>query len=107
MDILQKAHDIVFIRSEEKFRQYGPFKECNEKVAAITSILTGKKITTEDVYKFQIALKLARESYAHKEDNLLDLVAYVGALNNYHEGIEPMPQPPVVHLKDDDPTLNY
>ena len=107
MDILQKAHDIVFLRSEEKLRQYGPFRECNEKVAIITSILTGKNITAEDVYKFQIALKLARESYAHKEDNLLDLVAYTAALNNYHEGIEPKPQKPEIRFQDDDPTLNH
>lgn len=108
MDILQKAHDIVFLRSEEKLRQYGPFRECNEKVAAITSILTGKNITAEDVYKFQIALKLARESYAHKEDNLLDLVAYAAALNNYHEGIEPKPlKEPEPRFQDDDPTLNH
>lgn len=107
MDILQQAHDIIFLRSEEKLRQYGPFRECNEKIAAITSILTGKEITTEDVYKFQIALKLAREAYAHKEDNLLDLVAYVAALNNYHNGVEPKPQKAPDLWQDDDPTLNH
>ncbi|MBR5672453.1 MAG: hypothetical protein IKX02_03340 [Spirochaetales bacterium] len=122
-DILKQAHDIIFLRSEEKVRQYGPFAECNRKVAEITSILTGKEITTEDVYKFQIALKLARESYAHKEDNLLDLVAYAAALNNFHEGIEPgvsedpqasiEPKLPLHYgskgsvFQDDDPTLNF
>jgi hypothetical protein len=35
----------------------------------------------------QIALKLARESWSHKQDNLLDAVAYLGGLNNYLEGI--------------------
>ena len=39
------------------------------------------------MYYMQIALKLARESFSHKEDNLLDLVAYIGGLNNYLEGI--------------------
>ena len=46
-------------------------------------------ITVEDMYHFQIALKLAREAHSHKEDNLLDAVAYLGALNNYYNGIEP------------------
>ena len=30
-----------------------------------------------------VALKLSRESYNHKEDNLLDAVAYLGSYNNY------------------------
>jgi hypothetical protein len=28
---------------------------------------------------------LSREAYGHKEDNLLDGVAYIGAMNNYIE----------------------
>ena len=35
------------------------------------------------MFKALIALKLSREAYAHKEDNLLDAVAYIGGLNNY------------------------
>ena len=89
MNILVEANKIINERSEEKERQYGPFIECNEKAAKIAAILSGKDITTLDIYYFQIALKLARESYSHKEDNLLDTVAYVGALNNFHNEIEP------------------
>lgn len=89
MNILEKANQIVNERSEEKIREYGPFKLCNERTAIIASVLCNKEITTQDVYYFQIALKLARESHAHKEDNLLDAAAYIGALNNFHEGIEP------------------
>lgn len=89
MNILKKANEIVNLRSEEKARQYGPFIACNAKTARIATELCGKEITTQDIYYFQIALKLAREAYSHKEDNLLDAVAYLGALNNFHEGIEP------------------
>lgn len=89
INILQKANEIVNSRSEEKTRQYGPFIECNAKAARIATELCGKEITTQDIYYFQIALKLAREAYAHKEDNLLDAVAYIGALNNFHNGVEP------------------
>jgi hypothetical protein len=89
MNILKEADKIINERAEEKERLYGPFIQCNKKAAEIATILSGKEITTQDIYFFQIALKLARESYSHKEDNLLDLVAYIGALNNYYEGIEP------------------
>lgn len=87
MNILEKANEIVNLRSEEKEREYGPFSECNRKAAVIASIISNKTITVEDIYYMQIALKLARESHSHKEDNLLDLCAYIGALNNYYEGV--------------------
>lgn len=100
MNILLKANEIITERAEEKERSYGPFIECNEKAAKIASILCSKEISTEDIYKFQIALKLARESYCHKEDNLLDAVAYLGALNNFHENIEPeQPEPEDDNIK--------
>ena len=87
MNILKEANQIVNERSEEKERQYGPFSECNNRAAKIASVLCSREITVLDIYNFQIALKLARESWSHKEDNLLDLTAYIGALNNYHEQI--------------------
>lgn len=89
MNILEKANEIVNLRSEEKERQYGPFAQCNEKAAKIASLISGKEFTALDIYHFQIALKLARESFSHKQDNLLDAAAYIGALDNYYQGIEP------------------
>lgn len=82
MNILKKADEIINQRSEEKERQYGPFMDCNARAAAIASIMTGKKFTALDVSWVQAAVKMARESHAHKEDNLLDLVATIGAINN-------------------------
>ena len=92
MNILSEANKIINERSEEKEREYGPFIECNERAAKIATVLCNKEITTLDIYNFQIALKLAREAYSHKEDNLLDAAAYIGALNNYHNGVEPTPK---------------
>jgi hypothetical protein len=51
----------------------------------IMSGATGKHITASDMYMALVALKLSRQSYNHKEDNLLDAVAYLGGLNNYEE----------------------
>jgi DNA-binding protein H-NS len=81
MNILEKANQIVNKRSEEKERQYGNFIECMTKTARIASELSNKKITTNDAYNILIALKLARQANAHKEDNLLDVVAYIASLN--------------------------
>ena len=83
MNILKEADDIINKRREEKQRMYGPFEEGMERAAKIASGCTGKNITAKDMYMCMVALKLSRESYSHKEDNLLDAVAYLGSLNNY------------------------
>jgi hypothetical protein len=85
MNILERADQIVNHRSEEKERMYGPFSESIEVTAKIVSLAQRKEITPQDVFMVMIALKLSREGYGHKEDNLLDAVAYIGALNNFHE----------------------
>ena len=85
MNILIKANEIVFERSEEKEREYGPFEEGMGKAAEIASIMCNKEITTIDMYNCMIALKLSRESYNHKEDNLLDAVAYIASLNEIYK----------------------
>lgn len=83
MNIIEKANEIVNLRSEEKSRQYGPFSEGMDRAADILSGMTGQKIDAIFMYKAMIALKLSRESYCHKEDNLLDAIAYLGAMHNY------------------------
>ena len=81
--ILKRADNVVNNRSEEKERMYGPFSEGRERAAKIASGLTGKDFEAEDIYSALIALKLSRHSYNYREDNLLDCVAYLGALDNY------------------------
>jgi hypothetical protein len=83
MNILEEANKIINLRSEEKERMYGPFEEGMDRAALILSGMLGYEVSAELIYKSLIALKLSRESYNHKEDNLLDAVAYLGSLNNY------------------------
>lgn len=88
-NILQRANAIVHERSEEKDRQYGPFIECMERATALYNLMApGHEITTECMYKALAALKLSREAHAHKEDNLLDAVAYLGALQDYWDHMD-------------------
>lgn len=77
------ADEIVNRRSEEKERQYGPFSEGMKRAAQIFNGMTGLSLDAEHMYKAMISLKLSRESYTHKQDNLLDAVAYIQALENY------------------------
>ena len=82
-NILKEAHKIVYERTEEKTRQYGPFEEGMQRAAQILNGMTGLNINAEVMYKALIALKLSRESYNHKEDNLLDAVAYMSSMNDF------------------------
>lgn len=84
-NILAKANEIVNERSEEKNRQYWDFRESMKRAAVIASASTWKDITERDMYLCMVALKLSRESHAHREDNLLDACAYIWALNNIYE----------------------
>jgi hypothetical protein len=83
MNILEKANEIIYNRSEEKERQYGPIQEGMQEAAKIASLLSRKEITATDMYNCMIALKLSRQAYNHKSDNLLDCISYMAALNDY------------------------
>lgn len=85
-NILKQADQIVNQRSEEKNRQYGSFNDSMDKMRDIFNAMTGLELETKHMFQAIIALKLSREAHAHKEDNLLDAVAYMGAMNNYLEG---------------------
>jgi len=82
-NILEEANKIVNERSDEKERQYGPFAEGMRRAAQIAAGMTGKDFTAHDMYIALVALKLSRQSYHFKDDNLLDAVAYLGAWHNY------------------------
>ena len=82
-NILEQANNIINNRSEEKERQYGPMGEGFERAALIASGMSGKEWSAHDMFIAMVALKFSRQSYNHKEDNLLDAVAYIGAWQNY------------------------
>ena len=87
MNILEKANEIIYKRSEEKERLYGPIQDGMIEAAKIASLLSRKEITPTDMYNCMIALKLSRQAYNHKEDNLLDCISYMAALNDYQNNI--------------------
>lgn len=80
--ILTKAQNIVYDRTEEQSRNYGDIQESMERASRIATHILGQNISTEIIYWSIIAIKFSREGYKHKEDNLLDAVAYISALND-------------------------
>ena len=88
MNILHRADQIINHRAEEKTREYGEIDQEMLKISKLFEIMTSKTLSIEEVYMLLICLKLARQSNSHKEDNLLDVVAYIGALNNYKNKVD-------------------
>jgi DNA-binding protein H-NS len=82
-NILRRAEEIVYNRSEERTRQYGDFQQSMERATNIFNLISKQEIKIEDMYLAMVAMKLARQQHSHKEDNLLDAVAYMAKLNDY------------------------
>jgi 16S rRNA U516 pseudouridylate synthase RsuA-like enzyme len=83
--ILDRVSDIIYNRSEEKQRQYGSFSEGMSRAAMIFNGMTGLDLEAEHVYKMLIALKLSRESFNKKYDNILDALAYMTQMYEHHK----------------------
>lgn len=71
--ILEEAHDIVNNRE----RGYEKVEHSFIHISAIASAIRRKDITPRDVAAVLIALKLSREQYKHKRDNLVDAAGYI------------------------------
>ena len=73
---LKELTSILVGRERVKTEDYGPFNDNVAKCARIASELCMKEFTTEDAFKFLMALKLSRLAYNHKHDTYMDLAAY-------------------------------
>ena len=76
--ILTEAESIV---NGSRNSDYGG-TEGIERIAQVASTLTNKNITAKDIALIMISLKLVRESFNHKRDNLVDACGYMELLNN-------------------------
>ena len=56
-----------------------------DRIRKLASMLTGKELTADECCKVLMAVKLVRESFRHKRDNLVDLCGYSEILNRIKE----------------------
>ena len=80
--ILSEAEEIV---NGSRHSDYGDEKESFSRVATIASVMTGKELAPEDCCAVLMAVKLVRESFNHKRDNLVDLCGYTELMNRLKE----------------------
>lgn len=80
--ILDEAKAIV---EGSRHSDYGDARESFGRVATIASVMTGKELSPEDCCAVLMAVKLVRESFNHKRDNLVDLCGYTELMNRLKE----------------------
>lgn len=73
LSILAEADNIVNNRT----RGYESAEESFVSISAIASAIRRKEITPRDVTAVLLALKLSREKYSHKRDNLVDAAGHI------------------------------
>lgn len=71
--ILDEAKDI---RSNSRQSDYGDAVANFENISKIASLITGKELSPYDCVAVQIALKLCRQGFHRKRDNMVDLAGY-------------------------------
>ena len=75
------AYQAMEILNGSRDADYGDCVENFARIARLASIMCGKEITPYDACNVLIAVKLSREAYKHKEDNIVDMIGYLEILN--------------------------
>ena len=86
--ILEEANEIVVERLDQDHNDYGEFSESMGRAKLIYMGMTGRDIPITDMYAVLIALKLSRESFNHKRDNLVDVCGYIQGLDDFYMGVK-------------------
>lgn len=72
-NILKEADELT---SGDRARAYGPAKENFRKIAMLWGAYKGAHFTEKDVAMMMILVKMARNSFKEKRDNLVDIAGY-------------------------------
>ncbi|NBT46494.1 MAG: hypothetical protein EBT07_01570 [Actinobacteria bacterium] len=76
--VLNEAQRIIL---NDRNRSYDHPLDNFERIGAIWSVIFGIKVTAEQVGLAMAGLKLARESFKHSRDNLVDGAGYLGTID--------------------------
>lgn len=80
--ILDEAKAIV---NGSRQSDYGDPVESFDRIAKTASMITGKDLSSKECCAVLMAVKVVRESFRHKRDNLIDLCGYAHIMNELNE----------------------
>ncbi len=66
--------------TDERGKDYGPVRDNFERIAAIWGAILGATVTAEQVGLCMIGVKMARETFKHTPDNLVDIKGYADCI---------------------------
>lgn len=85
--IFEKAEDLI---NGDRQQSYGPALSMCKHIAEMWNAYLGLYgnlgISPEQVPYMMVLFKMARESYKHKEDNLVDMLGYIGVADKVRKG---------------------
>ena len=89
-DIVEENKQSILSEAEEivngiRHSDYGDPVESFERIAKTASMIAGKDLSPNECCAVLMAVKLVRESFAHKRDNLIDLCGYAYIMNEIKE----------------------
>jgi len=67
---------------------YGTALDNHNLIAAFWAIVFGHEVTPQQAALCMVLVKVAREMYVHKRDNLVDMAGYTEVINKIYEQIE-------------------
>lgn len=77
LSVLAEAEKLI---NGDRLEAYNhPYYDYQKTVRAFNA-LTGHKLSITDGIMFMVCVKLSREMYKHKRDNLVDAIGYIGCL---------------------------
>jgi len=86
--VLEKAYEIVVDRKDEDHNDYGEFTESMARAKIIFLGMTGIDLPIQHMYSALIALKLSREGFNHRTDNLVDVCGYIQGLDDFYNEVK-------------------
>lgn len=81
-NILQEAEQLT---TGDRQADYGPPEIDYARVAQTFNAAFQQDLTTEQAIGFMLCVKLCREGWKHKRDNLVDLCGYAACLQRVHD----------------------
>ena len=89
-DIVEENKQSILSEAEEivngiRHSDYGDPAESFERIAKTASMIAGRDLSPNECCAVLMAVKLVRESFAHKRDNLIDLCGYAYIMNEIKE----------------------
>lgn len=77
--------EAIKVRGGDRKADYGDAVENFKNIAECASILLGRDVTPAECCTVMMAVKLMRQRFKHKRDNLVDLCGYADILNLIEE----------------------